>query len=46
MFDDQSFSTEAFSTESWLFAALAGVRREIVRLYSAIARALTLASRV
>lgn len=46
MFDDQAFSTTAFASESWLFAALATLRREVVRLVSAVTTAITLMSRL
>lgn len=44
MFDDQSFSTEAFSDQSWLFAIVAVARREVVRLRSWVTRLTTLRS--
>jgi hypothetical protein len=46
MFDDESFSTNSFSAESWLFGFIAVVRREIVRLASRITLSLKVRSRL
>lgn len=46
MFDDQAFSDASFERSSWLMTTLATVRREVVRMASAIWRTVTLSSRI
>lgn len=46
MWSDESFSDQSYSRDSWLISALASVRREVVRMASAIWRVVTLQSRL
>lgn len=45
MFDEDSFSTEAFSADSWWFSTVTAVKRYIRRLTSNLLNRITLISR-
>jgi hypothetical protein len=46
VFDDDAFSDASFERSSWLMDAVTTARREVVRLISTLALALTLQSRL